>query len=341
MGVKPVFKLTTADGRFIKTTGNHPYLTKDGWKKVIDLQVGDKIAVSNKISSQINGRVLPLNDYDGQYTLQSEQKPLLPKFQLMPQSFLFPSLLQRGKDNFSVGYVWEENEGGTETQALKLQPGLSAYRLSFPFLYTSLFGMNQESGYNKYYCDNSEQNPKNNWELFKEISCQTDTRESLTYVSQRFGDELLLKGCNFHVNSIYHAVKYLSSEFFIPEAQASVFPSSSDILWSRIVSIDYIGYEHVYDIEVEGTHNFVAGNWIETSAFPQTGRINPTPTDIPVGARFMAPEAVVSTSAGARFIAPATTDNELQPRRLGVAGLAETSADWVTSNSISKSGAEL
>jgi len=35
----------------------------------------------------------------------------------------------------------------------------------------------------------------------------------------------------------------------------------TDILWDTIVSIEYIGYEHVYDIEVEGTHNFI-GNGI-------------------------------------------------------------------------------
>jgi hypothetical protein len=35
----------------------------------------------------------------------------------------------------------------------------------------------------------------------------------------------------------------------------------SDIMWDRIVSIEYCGYEHVYDIEVEGTHNFI-GNGI-------------------------------------------------------------------------------
>ena len=46
MGVKPVFRLTTGDGRSIKTTGNHPYLTKDGWRKVVELQEGIQIAVS-------------------------------------------------------------------------------------------------------------------------------------------------------------------------------------------------------------------------------------------------------------------------------------------------------
>ena len=31
-------------------------------------------------------------------------------------------------------------------------------------------------------------------------------------------------------------------------------------MWDRIISIEYCGYEHVYDIEVEGTHNFIGNN---------------------------------------------------------------------------------
>ncbi|PIR28197.1 hypothetical protein COV39_00345, partial [Candidatus Berkelbacteria bacterium CG11_big_fil_rev_8_21_14_0_20_40_23] len=33
MGVQPVYKLTTADGKTIRTTGNHPYLVKEATKK--------------------------------------------------------------------------------------------------------------------------------------------------------------------------------------------------------------------------------------------------------------------------------------------------------------------
>ena len=40
----------------------------------------------------------------------------------------------------------------------------------------------------------------------------------------------------------------------------------TDILWDKIVSIEYWGYEQVYDIEVEGTHNFIAGHWVERKA---------------------------------------------------------------------------
>ena len=43
------------------------------------------------------------------------------------------------------------------------------------------------------------------------------------------------------------------------------------ILWVKIVSLDFAGYEQVYEIEVEGTHNFVAGHWIEREAGTEPG----------------------------------------------------------------------
>jgi DNA polymerase III alpha subunit/intein/homing endonuclease len=44
-GVKPVFRLTTALGRTIEATGNHPFYTYDGWHKLDDLQPDEFIAV--------------------------------------------------------------------------------------------------------------------------------------------------------------------------------------------------------------------------------------------------------------------------------------------------------
>lgn len=46
MGVKQTYRITTEDGRQIRTTANHPYLTECGWKKVQQLSVGQEIAVA-------------------------------------------------------------------------------------------------------------------------------------------------------------------------------------------------------------------------------------------------------------------------------------------------------
>lgn len=44
-GIKPVYRLTTALGRQIEATANHPFYTYDGWKILDNLQTGELIAV--------------------------------------------------------------------------------------------------------------------------------------------------------------------------------------------------------------------------------------------------------------------------------------------------------
>jgi replicative DNA helicase len=48
-GIKPVFRVTTRLGRCLETTLTHPYLTIQGWRKLGELKLGDKIAVPRKI----------------------------------------------------------------------------------------------------------------------------------------------------------------------------------------------------------------------------------------------------------------------------------------------------
>ena len=45
-------------------------------------------------------------------------------------------------------------------------------------------------------------------------------------------------------------------------AEQGTEKGAGDILWDEIVEIKKVGKERVYDIEVEGTHNFVAGHLI-------------------------------------------------------------------------------
>lgn len=47
-GVKPVFKLTTKLGRTIRATGNHKFLTLDGWKRLDELSPDDVIALPDE-----------------------------------------------------------------------------------------------------------------------------------------------------------------------------------------------------------------------------------------------------------------------------------------------------
>jgi len=64
MGIKPAFELKTKSGRTINTTGNHPYLTPNGWIKVTELSIGNKIAVPME------------NDLNDENKQNKEVKPL-------------------------------------------------------------------------------------------------------------------------------------------------------------------------------------------------------------------------------------------------------------------------
>ncbi|PIZ98871.1 MAG: hypothetical protein COX77_03205, partial [Candidatus Komeilibacteria bacterium CG_4_10_14_0_2_um_filter_37_10] len=49
----------------------------------------------------------------------------------------------------------------------------------------------------------------------------------------------------------------IGDEIAIIEPQALSF---EHVLWDKIESITFVGYEQVYDIAVEGTHNFIAND---------------------------------------------------------------------------------
>lgn len=54
-GVKPVFKITLADGRSVKATDNHRFLTPGGWVHVRDMEIGTALHVEGGYEDQVSG----------------------------------------------------------------------------------------------------------------------------------------------------------------------------------------------------------------------------------------------------------------------------------------------
>jgi replicative DNA helicase len=50
-GRKPVFRLTTRLGRTIRATANHRFLTFEGWKRLDEIQTGDRVALPRQVMS--------------------------------------------------------------------------------------------------------------------------------------------------------------------------------------------------------------------------------------------------------------------------------------------------
>ncbi|HEX5245814.1 MAG TPA: DNA polymerase III subunit alpha [Gaiellaceae bacterium] len=57
-GIRPVFELRLRNGTRIKATGNHEFLTEDGWKRLDELGAGDYVATPQKLSTVREGRAL-------------------------------------------------------------------------------------------------------------------------------------------------------------------------------------------------------------------------------------------------------------------------------------------
>ncbi|MGH3960924.1 replicative DNA helicase [Mycobacterium sp.] len=53
-GRKEVFRLRLASGREVEATGNHPFMTIDGWTPLEDLKVGDRLAVPRMVPEPVD-----------------------------------------------------------------------------------------------------------------------------------------------------------------------------------------------------------------------------------------------------------------------------------------------
>jgi replicative DNA helicase len=58
-GVKQVFELRLASGRWVKASANHPFLTLDGWRRLSDLAVGARLAVPRTTPEPIESTPWP------------------------------------------------------------------------------------------------------------------------------------------------------------------------------------------------------------------------------------------------------------------------------------------
>ena len=58
-GRKEVFKVRLASGREIEATGNHPFMTLDGWTPLEQLTAGERVAVPRRVPEPVHTRRLP------------------------------------------------------------------------------------------------------------------------------------------------------------------------------------------------------------------------------------------------------------------------------------------
>jgi replicative DNA helicase len=58
-GVKEVFRVRLASGRQVEATGNHPFLTYDGWRPLREIPAGSRVAVPRHVPAPLELRDMP------------------------------------------------------------------------------------------------------------------------------------------------------------------------------------------------------------------------------------------------------------------------------------------
>ncbi|MBI2459605.1 MAG: hypothetical protein HYV53_03580, partial [Parcubacteria group bacterium] len=231
MGVKPIYKITTASGKTIRTTENHPYLTKQGWQKVANLAEGEEIAVA-KEELEIFGMMKKNQTKKNQqnYTHNNIENKI-------------------AHNNLFIAAVSYNNIADNENNTY--------YNVG-----DKKIVHNFELG--------SNLSPISRVNIAKIIPKEKVSRlKSLPAIPGAKIETKVEPTSNFdrsikysEIFSNWDSVNFINNSNYSNSSDGvSNENAVTDVEFVRIISIELLPPEQVYDIEVEGTHNFV-GNGI-------------------------------------------------------------------------------
>ncbi|MBU3901415.1 hypothetical protein KKF25_02115, partial [Patescibacteria group bacterium] len=229
MGVKPVFRLTTESGKQIRTTGNHPYLTRNGWQKVAGLSQGIEIAVPKDLLGFGLRSIEKSHREDRQSHYKSND---------VNESFLHNKLALAFFNNDVADNSHNSYNNVSNDQIIHKIYNFSNFDTITAKTKNPIENREPRIKVNKLTCPG---NPGIKNPTAAEANINLD--KSAKYLET-------ISNCDLD-NSIYFQYTNLPT----------------DVKWEKITSIEYVGEEQVYDIEVEGTHNFVANGIIAHNTY--------------------------------------------------------------------------
>ncbi len=260
-GIKRVYEVRTGLGRVVRTTASHPFLTQQGWRPLVQLEPGTRIAVP---------RELP---WFGSERLASNELAVLAH--LLGQAGLRATPEQRKDDalrrsallDLDVREVLRRHDLW-DTADDDLRVPKAVFRLPREQLVVFLERLLVENRGGRPGClalevfaARSERLVRDVQHLFLRLGVLAAVRsETLTRGGQR---------CPAHVLSL--AAAHVPAELELELAGVAVgAPAGSfgrvaaiadtDVCWDEIVSISDAGHDQVFDLTVPGLHNFVAGD---------------------------------------------------------------------------------
>ncbi len=312
-GKKPVFELSTRSGRSIKASANHPFLKLNGWTRLDELNLGDRIAVPRQIN--ITHPSNPMSE-DELILLanqpRNQENDVLPKALFQSDnarialflSHLWAtdgniswSILEGRKDSAVIYYASSSQQLCVQVQHLLLRLGILS----------SIKTQVSSKGYRNMYHLKIE-GADNQVQFLEKVGCFGERGKIIPALLEALKQ---IKGNpNYDVipNEVWQAIirplkdeqgmgwrelsaklgtSYSGSDLFkhgISRARmqniAQVLPftvlnhlAESEVLWDEIVAIKALGEEDVYDATVAEVHNFVANDIILHNSIEQDADI--------------------------------------------------------------------
>ncbi len=290
-GVKPVFRLTTASGRQIEATANHPFYTPEGWRRLDELKKGGYIAVPGRLPVDGRGDIWPDhqvivlghliargeadhadlvyyppgNGHSREVFIAAAEKFDNTRCVVERHKGREAIRIRPARPDEECGVVrWFRQLGLWELSALQRELPAGVFMLEkrqLVLLLKHLWAAGGRVGVRNgkpytCYVTSSERLARQVQHLLLRLGSMSKLqrhRARAKFQVDMAGEEQLRRLVDLGVLSPQ------ATEGLIASTSEQASPQS-DIYWDKVVSIEYAGEKRTYDLTVAGTHNFVAND---------------------------------------------------------------------------------
>jgi hypothetical protein len=281
-GIKPSFRVTLYDGSEVVVTKEHPFLTRTGWRNLGDLQVGDVVGVPNELpcgALSRDARELRLIGYllgdgglgHGNVYFTNANPEIVADFQTcLPDGYeiVLHATSQpytyrvRGTDGGDHGgpgrkgrlRIWCEEVGlwGSVSHTKRLPDFI--YQLNESGIVEVLRGLFATDAHLPQtreieYVSTSKELAYG----VKRLLLRLGIRARISKRSHKRGRD----SYRVYIGSRGSQIDRLWAKLRVPGKSVGEHPC---VQWIPITKVELLGDMEVFDIEVEGTHNFIGGD---------------------------------------------------------------------------------
>ncbi|HWJ67807.1 MAG TPA: replicative DNA helicase [Nocardioides sp.] len=287
-GTKPVFEVTLASGRRVKATGNHPFLTYDGWMPLAELEVGSRVGSIRHVPPplQITPRdpheIVSLGHRIGAEKFVPDWVFSLPKDQVA----LFLRTLWATDGRVHVGRKPQEGTVYYATSSRRLADDVA--RLLLRFNVFTRITTNRKPGHGKGYHVHVS-GAENQLRFLDDVGVSGGREDQANELADVLRTVTPGVGSDSVPGEVWDDVRTAlverpdveSEPMSVGAAMSRVMTRSprrqrlfhvaailgdndlaltatNDVYWDSITSIERVGDEAVYDATVLGVHNFIA-----------------------------------------------------------------------------------